>query len=143
VSIARFLVASDPGDPDSRPTSAWIAFVQDTRLEGARAAAANDQRPPSAFAESFDLVSLPKRRTGDGSFDRAFGSFAPSDDDLARAITPSVRKLALSWRIPLHIDVRPGAFILSPISLPADPASLSWLLGAVQFFGEKAAMRVK
>jgi hypothetical protein len=32
---------------------------------------------------------------------------------------------------------------LAPFTLPADPSSLAWLLGAVQFFGEKAAKRVK
>jgi hypothetical protein len=143
MSIGRMIVPSDPGDPDSRPAGAWIAFVQDVRLDSVRAAATNDLRSPSPFAESPDLVALPRRRTGDGAFDRAFASFGPSDADVGRALGPSVRKLALSWRVPLHIDVRPGAFILAPVSLPADPGSLAWLHGAVQFFGEKAAVRVK
>jgi hypothetical protein len=97
----------------------------------------------SPFAEPPDLVPMAPRRTGDAAFDRTFAAYAPSDDELARAVTPSLRKLALSWRIPLHFEVRPGAFVLAPVALAADAASLAWLLGAVQFFGEKAAKRVK
>jgi hypothetical protein len=140
VSIARIVV---DGVGDGGEASAWIAFAQDDRLPEARAAAASDARPTSPFAESPELVSLPQRRTADAAFDRTFASYAPSELDLVRAITPSLRKLALSWRIPLHFEIRPGAFILAPVALPADPSSLAWLLGAVQFFGEKAAKRVK
>ena len=143
VSIARLVAESDPGSLERREPSSWIAFAQDDRLPGARAAAASEARPTSPFAESPALVPVPLRQTGDAAFDRTFASYALTDNDLARAITPSVRKLALSWRIPLHFEVRPGAFILAPVALPADPASLAWLLGAVQFFGEKAAKRVK
>jgi hypothetical protein len=143
LSIARLVVPADPSTPESREVGAWIAFVQDVHLTGARIAATCDARPPSPFAESADLISSPRRRTGDAAFDRVFGSFAISDDDVAHALTPSLRKLTLSWRIPLHFEVRPGAFILAPVSLPPDPASLAWLLGAVPFFGEKAAKRVK
>ena len=135
VSIAR-MFANDVA-------SCWIAFVQDTRLAGARVAATSDLRPPSPFSESADLVSLARKPAKDATFDRAFATFAPTDADIPRALTPSVRKLVLSWRIPLHFEIRPGAFILAPVALPADPASLAWLLGAVQFFGEKAANRVK
>jgi len=142
VSIARFVC--EAGDaPEGREPSAWIVFAQDDRLPESRAAAASDARPTSPFAESPDLVSVVQRRTGDAAFDHAFASYAPTDLDVTRAMTPSLRKLALSWRIPLHFEVRPGAFILAPVALPADPASLAWLLGAVQFFGEKAAKRVK
>jgi hypothetical protein len=143
VSIARFVVERDPGSPGGNESSAWIVFAQDDRLPGARAAAACDSRPMSAFAEVPELVSMTPRRTGDAPFDGTFASYAPTDGDLALAFTPSLRKLALSWRIPLHFEVRPGAFILAPVGLGADPNSLAWLLGAVQFFGEKAAKRVK
>jgi hypothetical protein len=148
VSIARFYV-DGPSAPDARggpqaaEPSAWVALVQDVRLSGATVAAASDARPASPFAEPSDLVILPRRATRDAAFDRAFATFAPSDADVARALTPSVRKLVLSWRIPLHFEIRPGAFLLAPVALPADPASLAWLLGAVQFFGEKAAKRTK
>jgi hypothetical protein len=138
VSIARFSVAAGEGE-----ASAWVAMVQDVRLSGARVAAACDARPPSPFAESIDLVSTPRRTTRDAAFDRAFATFAGSEADVSLALTQSVRKLVLSWRIPLHFEIRPGAFLLAPVALPADPASLAWLLGAVQFFGEKAAKRTK
>ncbi|MGO9710077.1 MAG: hypothetical protein ACLQBL_14510 [Polyangiaceae bacterium] len=141
VSIARLVLEGDGAV--GREPSSWIVFAQDERLPSARAAAASDARPTSPFAEPPELVSVPQRRTGDATFDRTFSSYAPTDGDLAEAITPSLRKLALSWRIPLHFEVRPGAFILAPVALPADPPSLAWLLGAVQFFGEKAAKRVK
>ncbi len=138
LTIARFLAGDVPDAP-----SAWIAIVQDVRLSAARAASASDGGRASPFSEDPELVTVPRRQTGEGSFDRAFASFAPTSDDIARAITPSVRKLVLSWRIPLHFEIRPGAFLLSPVALPADSASLAWLLSAVQFFGEKAAKRVK
>ena len=143
LSIARLVSDGGEGVSEGRESSAWIAFAQDDRLPGVRAAAASDPSPRSPFAEAVELVSSKRRPTGDALFDRNFASYAPSAAELATAITPSVRKLALSWRIPLHFEIRPGAFILAPVGLPADPASLAWLLGAVQFFGEKAAKRVK
>ncbi len=139
ISVARLVVERS----DGREASAWIALVQDDRLPGARAAAANDPRPVSPFAESADLVSLPPRKTGDEVFDRAFATYGPTENDVDVAITPSVRKLVLSWRIPVHFEVRPGVFVLAPVTLRPDPASLEWFLGAVRFFGEKAAKRVK
>jgi hypothetical protein len=143
LSLARFSVEADRLSRGAVEPSSWIVLAQDDRLHGVRAAAASDAGPPSPFAESPDLVSVPQRRTGDTSFDGTFSSYAPSEKDLAQAITPSLRKLALSWRIPLHFEIRPGAFILAPVALAADPASLAWLLSAVLFFGEKAAKRVK
>ena len=142
LSIARLVTEREPGDERPEP-SAWIVLAQDDRLPGVLAAAASDPAPTSPFAEEVDLVTLPKRLTGDSAFDRTFASYAPTDRDLATAITPSLRKLVLSWRIPVHFEIRSGAFILAPVTLPADPASLGWLLGAAQFFGEKAARRVK
>jgi hypothetical protein len=143
VSIARMVVEPDPAARSPREPSAWIVFAQDDRLPGHRAAAACDPRPTSPFAEAPDLVSMPQRRTGDAPFDATFASYASTDQDVALAITPSLRKLVLSWRIPVHFEIRPGAFILAPVGLGADPGSVVWLLGAVQFFGEKAAKRVK
>ena len=163
VTIARFVVdASDAAGaggangPASTPSAgltraAWIAIVQDLRLESAsRAAATCDfvadatgQRRPRVFGDPLDLVTMPRRATGDPAFDQVFASFAASDADLAKAITPSLRKLTLSWRIPLHFEVRPGGFVLAPTTLGPDAQSLSWLLSAVQFFGEKAAKRVQ
>jgi hypothetical protein len=142
LSIARVVTEREPGDDRPEP-SAWIVFAQDDRLPRVRAAAASDPAPTSPFAEAVDLVTLPKRLTGDSAFDRTFASYAPTDLDLATAVTPSLRKLVLSWRTPLHFEIRPGIFILAPVALPADPAAVRWLLGAVQFFGEKAAKRVK
>lgn len=155
ITIARFVVelAAPPDVPDAMPSeaAAWIAIVQDVRLEAhARAAATCDFAPdrtgvlrPRVFGDPLDLITMPRRSTGDAAFDHAFASFAPTAEDLARAITPSVRKLTLGWRIPLHFEVRPGGFILAPTLLAPDGQSLSWLLGAAQFFGEKAAKRVQ
>jgi hypothetical protein len=147
LSIARMVVAGAAGVGEM---SAWIAFVQDGRLPGARAAATNDFDGGSAgplratpFAEPTDLVSLPRRRTGDDAFDYTFASFSTSEADVVTAITPSLRKLVIGWRVPIHFEVRPGAFVLAPVSLGADPTSLAWLVGALPFFGEKAGKRVK
>ena len=54
-------------------------------------------------------------------------------------ITPSLRRLLLSWRVPVHAETRPGGFIVAPVSLSADERGLAWMLDAVQLFGEKAA----
>jgi hypothetical protein len=144
LTIARFVVHLPPrGQPQFMPEAgAWIAIVQDPRiLQGAdtnaRVAATSDIG--SAFAESLDLVSLPRRQTGDGAFDHVFASFAASDEDLARAMSPSLRKLVLSWKAPVHVELRPGGFIVAPVALRADADSLAWLVRVLPIFGDKAA----
>ena len=73
LSIARFAVEATfetPDGPREEEPSAWIALVQDVRLEGATVAATNDVhvpqvRRPSPFAEPLDLVASPRVQTGD------------------------------------------------------------------------------
>jgi hypothetical protein len=151
ITVARMVVEGAPRpDGSIGEASAWIAIAQDERLGGdARLAATSDfvaNRSgvvrPGIFGDSLDLVAMPRRRSGDVTFDAAFAAFAPTPEDLARALTPSLRKLVLGWRLPIHFEVRAGGFVLAPTSLGPDPQSLTWLLGAVQFFGEKAAKRV-
>jgi hypothetical protein len=140
VTLARMLVTMPVRGPDNAwvegEAGTWIAFAQDLRVQG-RAAATTETG--QVFGYPLDLVTMQRRTTGDRAFDDLFASFAPSRDELSLAITPSVRKLVLSWRVPLHFETRPGAYILAPIALPADPASLSWFVQAVHTFGEKAA----
>lgn len=132
LTLARLVVTTEGGVE----ASAWIAIVQDVRLT-LHAAATSDK--PGTFGEPLDLVSLRRRRTGDAPFDAAFASFAATQEDLAGAITPSVRKLVMGWRLPLHFELRSGGFVVAPVALAANPASLAWLVGAVELFGEKAA----
>jgi hypothetical protein len=147
LSIARFIVALDPPPqglegpqpPEAGEASAWIAIAQDMRVKGHAATTSDSVR---LFGEGLDLVTMPRRPTGDANFDAAFATFAPSDEELTSGITPSVRRLALSWRTPIHIEVRAGGFVLAPVALRADPESLSWLVRAVHAFGEKASKRV-
>jgi hypothetical protein len=127
LTIARLVVAEGP--------SAWIAIAQDMRIQG-RAAFTNDRS--REFAEPWELVTIPRRATRDDAFDRAFAAFAPGDEELAQAITPRVRRLALSWQTPVHVEVRPGGFVVAPVALRADPSSLSWLVRAVGALGERA-----
>ncbi len=139
ISIAR-AVLELPSPPSPHPTPAyevgsWIAIVQDVRIK-ARAAVTSDFGSP--FAETLDLVSMPRQMTGDAAFDHVFASFAAEPDDLANGITPSVRRLLLSWRVPVHAETRAGGFILAPVSLSADDRGLAWMLDAVHLFGEKA-----
>jgi len=115
--------------------SAWIAIAQDERVAG-RAAATSDPSP--AFAEPAELVSVPRRATGDEAFDRVFATFAPTTEELEVAVTPGVRRLSLSWQTPVHFEVRPGGFVIAPVALGADPDSLTWLVRAVRAFGDKA-----
>jgi len=139
LTIARMvLTGPDPIAPNLKPVGpeAWVVIGQDERLTVGRAAALSDSN--GVFGEGLDLVTLPRRATGDPAFDHVFASFAETEADLA-AITPSLRKLVLGWRIPLHFELRKGGFVLAPVALRADPQSLGWLVQAAQLFGEKAA----
>jgi len=139
MSVARMELTTPYPLPTGGTASAyaWIAIVQDERVD-AKAAVSNDA---GLLAEPRDLVTLPLRRTRDATFDRVFASFAATDEDLARAVTPSLRRLLLSWNLPVHAELRPGGFIVSPVNLPPDPTSLAWFLGALPIFGEKASKR--
>lgn len=143
VSIARAVVELPGGPFDGgvpRPTEmgTWIAIAQDERLRG-RAAVTSDFG--GVFGEPLDLVPMPRLATGDAAFDHVFASFASDAAALAGAITPSVRKLLLGWRIPVHAELRPGGFVLAPPSVAGDPRGLAWLVDAVAVFGEKARKR--
>jgi hypothetical protein len=142
LTIARFVLQATqprlPNAPEPRGPEAWIVIAQDERL-GARAAATSDVG--GVFGEPLDLVPMRRMQTGDAAFDHVFASFAESREALAEAITPSLRKLALSWRTPVHFEIRRGGFVLAPVALPPDPRALAWLVDAAQFFGAKAAKR--
>ena len=84
---------------------------------------------------------MPRRVSGDPAFDHVFAAFAPSEDELRTGLTPSLRKLVLGWRIPLHFELRRGGFVFAPVALPPDPNSLAWLVRAAHLFGEKAVKR--
>jgi hypothetical protein len=127
LTVGRFLVG---------PYGAWIGIAQDVRVT-AKAAVTSDGL--FVFGETPDLISIRRRDTRDPAFDRAFASYADSDAELAAAVTPSVRRLLLTWQTPIHAELRPGGFVLAPVSLGADRESLSWLLRAIHLFGEKAA----
>ena len=140
ISIARAVLElpKHPMSPPEAPApeiGTWIAIVQDVRIT-AQAATTSDFG--SAFAEPLELVSMRRRGTGDAAYDHVFATFAKSDDDLQKAITPSVRRLLLSWRAPVHAEIRPGGFVLAPVSAAADDKGLTWMLQAVHLFGEKA-----
>ncbi len=140
LSIARAVLELPPhpmAGPQGRPSEVgtWIAIVQDVRI-ASQAATTSDFGSP--FAEPLELVTMPRRATGDAAFDHVFASFAKSDEELHKAITPSVRKLLASWRAPAHAEIRPGGFVLAPVSAPPDDKGLLWMLQAVHLFGEKA-----
>lgn len=140
MTIARFVLPTNvermPGGPEPKGPEAWIVVAQDERLTGGRVCAVSDSS--GVFAEPLDLVPMPRRTTGDPVFDHAFASFSETPEDMKR-ITPSVRKLVVGWRVPLHIELRKGGFILAPVALRADPASLAWLVQSAQLFADKAA----
>jgi len=142
ISIARAVLElpphpmAQPGTPPEVGT--WVAIVQDERIQ-VKAAVTSDFGSP--FAEPLDLVSMGRMHTGDPAFDHVFASFAASREDLATAITSSVRKLLLGWRVPVHAETRPGGFVLVPVSLGPDEHGLQWMLDAVNLFGEKATKK--
>lgn len=140
ISVARAVLELPPPQNPSPhyvpiEVGTWIAIVQDERVV-AKAAVSSDFGSP--FAEALDLVAMPRLSSGDPAFDHVFASFAANREDLAKAITPSVRRLLLSWRIPVHAETRPGGFILAPVSVSADARGLAWMLDAVHLFGDKA-----
>lgn len=136
ISIARAVVEVERAGAAPYVASTWVAIVQDERLQ-ASSAVTNDFG--SAFAEPFELVTSRRFPTGDPAFDHGFASFAAAPEDLERAITPSVRRLLLTWRTPIHAETRPGGFVLAPVSL-AD-TGIRWLFEATRLFGEKASRR--
>lgn len=137
--IARFELPIDApkqGQFTPRGPEAWIVIAQDERLMGGRVAATCDAG--GVFGEPLDLVPLPRRTTGDAAFDHVFATFSETVEDLAR-ITPSLHKLLLSWRAPVHFELRKGGFILAPVGVRADAPGLGWIVQAAQVFADKAA----
>ena len=132
MTLARMVTSTDP---PTREASTWIAIVQDVRIDAAAAATCDTGR---VFAEPLNLVTMVRQSTGDRVFDSVFATFAPNAESLARAIGPSLRKLVLGWRIPLHFELRKGGFVIVPVALAPDVDGLSWLVRAVHLFGEKA-----
>ena len=68
-----------PAYPQAYPApteiGTWIAIVQDVRID-AKAATTSDFG--GTFGEALDLVTMPRRPTGDPAFDHVFASFAES-----------------------------------------------------------------
>ena len=144
LSIARAVVDIPP-PPHPMPgqvseVGTWIAIVQDVRMT-AKAATTSDFG--GVFGESLELASMIRQASGDSAFDHVFASFAESPQELSRALTPSIRKLLLGWRVPVHAEFRPGGFVLAPVSVSADEKGLAWMLNAVHLFGEKATKLAK
>jgi len=138
LTLARMVLSFDVEPTGTRPAheaSAWIAIVQDVRIDAVAAATCDAGR---VFGEPLDLVTMPRRATGDRVFDQVFASFSPSQESLVRAVSPSLRKLVLGWRIPMHFELRKGGFVFAPVALTPDAAGLAWLVRAVHLFGEKA-----
>lgn len=135
ISIARLVLPPRPGWTVG--DEAWIAFVQDEAMTGPRAAATSDVG--GIFGDT--VTSLPRQFSRDAAFDAVFTSFAESEEDLAKAVTPSLRKLTLGWRTPVHFELKPGGFVLAPVALRPEPQSLAWLTSAARFFDEKAKKR--
>jgi hypothetical protein len=137
LSIARAVVELPPAPGASNPVEVgtWMAIVQDVRMT-AKAATTSDFN--GVFGEPLELAAMVRRATGDPAFDHVFASFAEAEEQLAMALTPSLRKLLLGWRVPVHAELRPGGFVLAPVSVSADDRGLTWMLNAVHLFGEKA-----
>lgn len=136
ITLARMIVSVptivDPAQHVEYAT--WIGIAQDARFTVAAAMSSDRQ---SVFREDPQLMSLPIARTGDPSFDAIFSVFAAAGADASRAISPSLRRLLLSFQTPLHADIRAGGYIFAPVALGFDPASLAWLDQAMFSFADK------
>jgi hypothetical protein len=139
ITIARGVVEL-PAPVSAVPAEVgtWIAIVQDVRLAASFATTSDFG---GTFGESLELVTMPRRTTGDPTFDHVFATFAKTADDVQSGLTASLRRLLLSWRVPVHAEMRPGGFVLAPVTVPADAGGLTWMLSAVHLFGEKATKR--
>lgn len=135
ISIARAVLEMPGPASSAQEVGTWIAIVQDVRIQ-AKAAVTSDFA--SVFAESPDLIPVPRVATGDPAFDHVFASFARDAASVSEGITPSVRKLLLGWRVPVHAETRAGGFILAPVTVTPDDRGLAWMLEAVHLFGAKA-----
>jgi hypothetical protein len=146
VSIARAVVelplrpAVTGGSGATSEVGTWIAIAQDVRMT-ARVATTSDFQ--GVFGEPLELVPMRRLPTSDASFDHVFASFAESDHPLRLGLTSSVRKLLLGWRTPIHAEIRPGGFVLAPVTVTPDERGLAWILNAVHLFGEKATKLLK
>lgn len=135
ITIARFVLTPRAGYAVG--DEAWIAIGQDDRLRGpAKVVAATSDAGP-IFRD--DAIPLPRRWTGDPDFDAVFATFAESDEAVRAMLGPSLRRLTLGWRTPVHFEVRAGGFVVAPVALKPDPTSLAWLLDAARVFANKAA----
>jgi hypothetical protein len=141
ITIARAVIdiPQPPGGTGtSREVATWLAIVQDVRLDASFATTSDFG---GVFGEPLELVTMPRRPTSDTSFDHVFATFGKTAEDVEAGLTGSLRRLLLSWRIPVHAEMRPGGFVLAPVSVGADPNGLGWILSAVHLFGEKATKR--
>ena len=132
LTVARFVLAPRAGYAVG--DEGWIAIGQDERLAGTAAATSD---AGSIFRD--EATSLSRRATGDPAFDAVFASYGETDAVVAQVLNPSVRRLALEWRTPVHFEIRRGGFILAPVALRPDAPSLTWLLDAARVLANKAA----
>jgi hypothetical protein len=130
LTVARFVLPPRPGYAVG--DEGWIAVGQDERLHGT-AAATSDMNP--IYRD--EGTTLPRQPTGDGAFDAVFATFGP---DVPRVINAEVRRIAVAWRTPVHFELRQGGYILAPVALRPDAASLAWLLDAARVLANKAAL---
>lgn len=135
IARAIFEIALPAPGGAIQPTElgAWVVIGQDDRVKH-RVAVTSDVG--GTFAEPLDLVPL-ARASVDPTFDRAFAVFAADPAAALEAVSPSVRRLLLSWRSPVHLELRPGGFLLAPVSVAGDPYGLSWVADAVRLVYEK------
>lgn len=137
VTLARMVVSipaiSNPAIDVEH--SAWIGIAQDANIRGDVALASDHHSP---FREDPSLLSLPQVATGDAPFDAQIATFCASPGSVSN-LTPSLRKLLLSFQTPLHAELRQGGFVFVPVALGFDSPSLAWLDRAMFSFAEKAS----
>ena len=134
LTVARFVLSPRPGFAVG--DEGWIAIGQDERLKGTAAATSD-----TSLIFRDEATSMGHHTTGDAAFDAVFASFGESDETVASVLNPAVRRLALEWRTPVHLEIRAGGFVLAPIALRPDAPSLQWLLDAARVLANKAALK--
>jgi hypothetical protein len=65
-------------------------------------------------------------------------TYADSPLDAARALTPSLRKLLLTWNFEGHLEIRPGGFVLHVANMAPTPIDYERLTKWVAPLLEKA-----
>lgn len=123
------------GDEEPLGRGVW-AFITHPALRY-RAAA----RVGANHMTRVSYIGVPRplqQHTGDPAWDDVAVTFAATQLDAARALTPSLRKLLLGWSFEGHIEVKPGGMLFHLARVLPTPEGYEHLLAWAPMLIDKA-----